>query len=190
MVRNHLPPENTYHNLSESQRIWDAFIKDGQLKEGEVRPEIAESWKRCRQRGINPLELQKPEAISDEVLEDIKNSNKILIDTAAVFIEMLIASLKGSEFIIAITDDQGIILMSRGYADADSSNEFYLPGIQLCEEIYGTTAIGLVLKNKKPYQVVAAEHYRKKPASMGLFCCTDSQQRKKIIGNHQYLQQM
>lgn len=182
MVQNNMTPVASHYNLSQSHSVWEAFLRDEPSKEGAVRPEIAESWERCRRLGIDPLSLQKPEIISGEALEEIKKTKKILIDAAALFIEMLLDSLKGSEFIITIADNRGIILMSREYADSFTSNEIYLPGIQLCEEKFGTTAVGLVIKNKKPVQVVGAEHYKKDLHQWACFAAPIFGMDKDLLG--------
>jgi transcriptional regulator of acetoin/glycerol metabolism len=103
--------------------------------------------------------LQLPE----EYIEN-ENANREFLDVAGIFVDMLFDSLNGSDCIVSITDSHGVILKSWASAvldissDGNTSYEPLLPGTRLSEEYYGLTAIGQVVKNKKPCQVIGAEH--------------------------------
>lgn len=178
-------PSKEYCNPTEIYKIWEEFIKTGQLQTGNIRREIAESWERCRSSGVNPNGIAMPDRISDEGMEKLKNSKKILMDTSAVFIEMLRDTLKGLDFFISLTDNLGNLLLCQnvGHTSFSPANHRWIqPGLNVSEEVYGTTAIGLVIKNKKPFQIAGAEHYTQEFHAWACFAAPISDEKKNLLG--------
>lgn len=127
----------------------------------EIRIEILDSWRRSLQYAISPFEA-KPPVLSRKQLNDILQSNHLLISVAHPYIENLYSYVQGTDFAIVLTDQTGCIidLISNDvYINRLREQSGLRIGAVRNERHAGTTSIGLCLYLKAPCMVCGAEHY-------------------------------
>ncbi len=152
------------------EQAWLHFINTGEADTEIIRPVIAESWKRCRAQGLNPLTCKTSIILSEEELQKRIKTRQHLVHTAWPFMKVLYDIVKGSGFRVDLIDEEGYILKILGDDEAleicHKTNS--IPGAKRSEEIAGTNSMSLCLITKNPIQIVGAEHYFH--ASQGWTC--------------------
>ncbi|MCR4441506.1 MAG: sigma-54-dependent Fis family transcriptional regulator [Peptococcaceae bacterium] len=143
---------------------WDAFVTYGEPPSHTVRPEIIDSWLRCRQAGVDPENGCCSRILSSTELKEILLKNWDLIHIAKPFMNRLYKYFQGSGFIVVLVDKDGYIMESFGDPKAlESAKEInFIRGARWLENEVGTNAIGTALVLKKPIQVTGPEHYCRK----------------------------
>ncbi len=140
---------------------WKEFISHGKYQKGEVRDIILESWKLCVRLGVDPYQKKVPKVLAGKDLQKRIDDNQSLIQIALPVMENLHRFVSGSEFTIALCDQEGIILMSIG--DRDITQSFakgnFVVGADWSEAVSGTNAIGLAIKHGKAVQTTRYEHF-------------------------------
>ncbi len=140
---------------------WKEFIETGRVDRSLVRKEIADSWERCRKYGLDPHAPKKPLKCSGDEFRVIERRNAQLLDSSLPFMQLLEVSVRGTGFIITLSDKNGIVIRVCGDEEilemARENN--YLPGCCRTEREVGTNSIALCLIEKKPVQVTGFEHY-------------------------------
>ena len=158
-----MTPERKQTTLSATESVWKEFISSGKLNNELLRPEIRDSWKRCRKMGIDPYHKSSPKFLNKSQFTDLLSRKKDLIDIATPFMKRLYNVIRDSGFIVVLTDEQGFILEIISTPELKSLIEErkvnYKPGVRWLEEDVGTNGIDLVLRHKKPFQIFGAEHY-------------------------------
>lgn len=143
---------------------WNIFIKNGDASVISVSADIAESWQRCYDYGVNPYDGTCYRFLTKEEIDYCLDKNKDFIDIARPFMRRLYEFVKGSGFIVMLTDERGYIIESFGdectLHMAATLN--FITGASWVEEEVGTNAIGTALVLKKPIQTSGAEHYCQK----------------------------
>jgi sigma-54 dependent transcriptional regulator, acetoin dehydrogenase operon transcriptional activator AcoR len=137
------------------------FFATGDVEAADVCDEILRSWKRCHEAGLDPLGPAVPlKQNRDEFSETLKR-NGAYIEAASPFMRFLGSAVRGTGFILALTDAAGIVLESFGDEDviclARENN--FVPGSCRAEEAVGTCSIGLAIIEGKPIQLTGPEHY-------------------------------
>ena len=163
-------------------QIWEEFIHNGRLISGTVREEIFDSWKRCKEIGVDPAASPQLPKISESDWNDLRDANRAVIDATEKFAAMLGDLLTEQGVQISITDAQGRLLYYHNFDQSAAENELFSPGDSLSEESCGTTAVGLAIKYKKPFQVVGAEHYRKALHHLACFSEPVMDEGKNLAG--------
>ena len=141
---------------------WENLISKGIPPGEEIRPEVARSWLKCREIGLDPFSKNSPPTLSKAKLLSLLKTNNALIEISKPVMDMIEISVKGTGFIITLTEKNGYVLVVRGDNDImEMANEnYYLPGCLRTIEHAGTNAIGLCLIECKPIQLTGAEHYK------------------------------
>jgi transcriptional regulator of acetoin/glycerol metabolism len=142
-------------------RAWKTFIeKEIGLKEI-LRPEIFSSWERAKKFGVDPFQLQINELIHETDLNMVQEKNDKLLNFARPDMKYLAQSMEGSETIITVSDNNGLILDMYGDPTIlkEAEKIHFMPGAVWNEETAGTNAIGTVIKNKAPIQILFTEHF-------------------------------
>lgn len=144
--------------------IMDAWMEvtlTGKVSSPDVRPEVANSWKRCHRLKLNPHGPKAPVKLDARQLEILREENRTFRETALPFMEFLRNAVRGTGFILVLTDNKAVVLELFGDAEvldmAISNN--YVPGSCRAEEDVGTNAICLALSEQKPIQLTGAEHF-------------------------------
>ena len=147
--------------LERSLRAWERFFATGDVEAGDVRDEILRSWKRCHEAGLNPLAPVVPLKQNRDELSETLKRNGSYIEAALPFMRFLGSAVRGTGFILVLTDAAGIVLETFGDEEIVSrarENNF-VPGSCRSEEVVGTCSIGLAIVERKPVQLTGPEHY-------------------------------
>jgi transcriptional activator for dhaKLM operon len=142
---------------------WRSFIENGRLDPVEAArmdPAIVRSWRRCIPR-FNPLARPRPTDIGRNALASIMRAQQDLITVATPFVEDIHQFTEGSGYAILLADGAACILLVGGDppAVAAAAALGMRQGTYWSENNAGTNALGLVLQEAMPIQVVGAEHY-------------------------------
>jgi len=140
---------------------WQHFVNNGILGSHSVSPEIAESWLRCFQAGVNAYDGTCYHHLTSAELENMLDKKKELIEIARPFMLKLYEFVKGSGFIVMMTDERGYIMETLGDESTleQAQGIRFIKGADWREVSVGTNAIGTAAVLKKPIQTSGAEHY-------------------------------
>ena len=147
-------------NLVVVQKAWNGYIENGVLDVQQLRPEVANSWQRCRNLKVDPYQEGNLQVNQLELRERLYN-NQHLVKVARPFMDNLYNFVKGSGFQVVLTDELGFLLEVLGDNEIVSRTKQVLlcPGGNWSEAVKGTNAIGTAIIEKKPVQIYAWEHY-------------------------------
>lgn len=148
--------------LEATQTAWNLYVEKEILDVQQLRPEVANSWERCRKLRVNPFTEEQCVVNLPELRERLYNKQHLL-KVARPFMDNLYNFVKGSGFQVVLTDEHGYLLEVLGDNDIVSRTKQVLlcPGGNWSESIKGTNAIGTALIEKRPAQIYAWEHYCK-----------------------------
>ncbi len=149
------------NSMKRTSRAWQQFMEQGNLDPVIVRREIAESWYRCKQAGVNPYIENKSKILDEKNLNERLHRKKALIGIALPFMQKLYEFVTGTGFVVILSDEKGYILETLGTSDIIVKGEEInlVKGSQWIEEIAGTNGVGTALVTRGPVQVSGAEHY-------------------------------
>ncbi|WP_034091301.1 SpoIIE family protein phosphatase [Streptacidiphilus albus] len=140
-----------------------------------LRPPILASWERCRQQGLDGRLAELP------YLPDLDSEEQLLLASGPV-VERLHSALAGTRQNVLLTDGSARVLMRRT-AEASHSRGLdavqLAPGFSYAEGVAGTNAIGTVLMEKRPCNVLGSEHFVDRLKS---FTCSAAPIRDRITG--------
>jgi PAS domain S-box-containing protein len=143
---------------------WKQCITKGEYDFCKMRPQIADSWVRCRRGGINPNDVKLHRALDEGELKRVLQEKENLINVAKPFMANLYKFVKGSGFVVTLTNEKGYVIETLCDEDTleNPMTRNFFPGASWREEEVGTNAIGTALIIGEPLQVSGAEHYCKK----------------------------
>lgn len=122
---------------------------------------IIESWKQCTANAINP-DLPKAPKITPKEFSIIRQKRRHLyVHTFQSIINRFSPFIDWSEYIIALTDENGIILFLDGSVEKlkEAKGYGFDVGTHWAEESVGTNAIGSSLANGQPICVIGEDHF-------------------------------
>jgi transcriptional regulator with PAS, ATPase and Fis domain len=122
---------------------------------------IKRSHKRSEVYGIEKERKVSKKILSGRDVSDNIRNNKELIRVAAPFTKNLYDILRGSGFIIVLTDREGCILNIIGDKEIiDASKDLKMTiGAYMDEKSIGTNAMGTAISEDAPIQISASEHF-------------------------------
>lgn len=175
---------NFQSSSSEISMAWKQFIMDGIPRNKAVAPEIMESWQRCYEKGVYPYDGTACRVLNQAELNNLLAKRKDIIDIAKPFMLKLYEFVKGSGFIVMLTDERGYIMESLGDKNIlEKAQELYfMKGADWTEESVGTNAIGTAVILKRPIQISGAEHYCLKHQTWTCSACPIFDKRGEMIG--------
>ncbi|XJS52440.1 sigma-54-dependent Fis family transcriptional regulator [Tissierella carlieri] len=139
--------------------LWAKFIETGEIEDG-LDKIIAESWKRCTRLGVDP-KAGFGKTIDSEKLEVVLKRNEELLRVAKPIMQNLNELVLGSNFILVLTDKEGVIIETIGEEpvrkEADTLN--FCIGALWSEKEVGTNAIGTSIIVDKPIHTTGSQHY-------------------------------
>ncbi|MGW0734846.1 GAF domain-containing protein [Streptomyces sp. NPDC002851] len=128
----------------------------------EVRPVVAESWRRSARARVCP-DGTAPVELVDGDLGSYRAEHP-LARVMPVFRELMSTFARDGEHLLAVCDAQGRLLWVEGHAGtrarADAMN--FVPGARWAESAVGTNAPGTAVAVDRPVQVFAAEHFSRR----------------------------
>ncbi|MGA2026875.1 MAG: sigma-54-dependent Fis family transcriptional regulator, partial [Syntrophobacteraceae bacterium] len=140
---------------------WRKFVRGMAVDSGIVRPVIVDSWERCRSKGVDPYLTKAPLVLGAEQLQALLQRNGELIDISRPFMEHLFGFVKGSNFIVTLSDANGVLIELVGdheILESVKQGNFVL-GACWSEDAAGSNGVGTVLKLGKPLQICGCEHF-------------------------------
>jgi len=141
------------------EKSWKKFIETNYIDDA-VRPEIADSWKRCKSYGVDHIDKKVCVKYGADVNHKIYE-NAELISVSRPIMENVYNIVKGSEFAIILTDKDGYVIEVIGddsmLEKMDELN--FIKGALWTEQAVGTNAIGTSLHIDKAMQTIGADHY-------------------------------
>ena len=142
-------------------KAWEEFVTRGVVNRGCIRPEIEQSWRRSLHHKVDARMDRVQIRLTGKGLAERREQRQELLEISLPIMKNLYSFVKGSGFIVSLTDRDGIVLES--YGDPETvglaREHNMVPGADMREEFAGSNATGLALKLQKPVQVFAAEHY-------------------------------
>ena len=145
---------------------WETYIGEGKPipdKLRDIRPVILESWKRAKKQKVPPMEV-KDEKLEPDALLRVRARKHELISVAHPYLQNLYSYVKGSNFIIALTDEKGNVIDLIGndaMIQARAKKSGLTMGCNRSEKYAGTNGIGTCLVTGQPIQIWGCEHYIK-----------------------------
>lgn len=143
------------------QRFWRAFIAGKVKKNSVLRPEIYESWLRCRRWKLDPYMTHVRVLLEEAELQKIRERKKDFLKVAVPVVQDIYSVVKGTGFGVWLTDENGVVLLAvSDEEDMEKCIAFgFIPGGKWTEDSAGTNAIGTALYLQRPVQINYAEHY-------------------------------
>jgi hypothetical protein len=140
-------------------RMHDAVIGGGRSAL-QPRPLVARSWSRVLGAGLDPDGRNPRDPLPMEQVLARRRSSPIalVIDELRAIISSV---ADASQFLMVVTDADGIILWREGAARVRSRADGlgFAEGAEWTEELVGTNAIGTALAEASPVQLFSAEHF-------------------------------
>jgi len=140
---------------------WTKFIETGEI-EGDIVPSyIAESWKRSRERNLDPFHFSPSAYLDPVIYKQKRTEHQYLTTIAKPFMEKIYSSLEQSRYLVALYNPEGYHLLRVGQrADFERSMQFTIrEGLCFEEDKIGTCGFSLVKWLRKPIQIIGCEHY-------------------------------
>ncbi len=157
-----MQPVKTGFSSEMATAVWHTFMQTGTTSAASDQPDplVLQSWRRCISR-FNPYAQPRMGAISAPALRSILRGQQELITIAAPFMEDIHQFTEGSHYVVTLSDGAACLLAIGGDPEAaDWLAEFgVVRGAYWAEDSAGTNALGLVLSEAMPVQVVGAEHF-------------------------------
>ncbi len=132
-----------------------------------LQSDVAASWQRLLERRADALGGMGDESLSGD---EVQRRQKSVLPAARFntsFIRSLSRYLQEGGLVF-LTDAEGYVLGHLGPARGREWEQLFAPGCNWSEEQRGTNAVGLVVREHRPYLVQGPEHYLK--ALHGLSC--------------------
>lgn len=150
---------------------WENYIDNGSIPQGNVRPEIIESWQRSRT--VDPRAKHQHQ-LPNRLLQAKLAENLQLVSLSRPVMREL-SEIEGLDSVI-LCDSDGYAVDVAGDPKFDN-----LKGLRFREQDIGTNAIGIVLVEDNPAQVIGVEHYRQSYHSAS-GAAVPVHNREKIMG--------
>lgn len=149
-----------YQSMKKLHDHWESFLTGQEPKLDNMRQNVHQSWMRCQNYNVNPLQKKAPIVMDQEHLHDIY-SNTAYYQASLSKINLLSKQIQGTEHVITLSDNKGKIIHLQGENDilqkAEQMN--FVIGADWSEKMAGTNAIGTAIAIKKPIQIWAFEHF-------------------------------
>lgn len=140
---------------------WKTFIERGEIEDKVVPFYIAESWKRCREKNLDPFHFSPSAYLDPQIYEKMKSDQQYLISIAKPFMDNIYRSLEQSRYLVVLFNSEGYHLLRIGQrADFERSKQFTIrEGLCFEEDKVGTCGFSLVKWLRRPIQIIGCEHY-------------------------------
>lgn len=148
-------------------REWEKFMQGDERVDKRLIPrDIRDSWKRCRANGLDPYQRPPLKILSRDEFALLTKTNGRLVRLSKFFLNHYHHLISLTSFVVSFFDPQGYLIeiriAERFQEMAKRRPSDWVLGALWSEEAVGTTAIGLVLKSKKPACVFGSQHYLKR----------------------------
>ncbi|HLI80586.1 MAG TPA: sigma 54-interacting transcriptional regulator [Candidatus Binataceae bacterium] len=151
-------PEQTQIEPASLTEIWERFVAGEEIDLSALRPEIADSWRRCRDEFKVPVDTVRMPSREG----DISTLDADLKEACVPVVDLLQAAISGISALVGISNREGELLhvLPSDARVGELAEQFNaMPGGQCSEAYGGTNCIGTGAIIGKPIQIRLAEHY-------------------------------
>ena len=143
------------------------FLDEGEAARPRLRPDLIESWQRCRDFGLLP-EARNPGVphASEAQLARAREQQQTLLSHARPVMQFMAEQIRDSTSMVILADSRGMLLHAMGddhFVDR-AARVALRPGANWHEQWRGTNAIGTALHERVPTRIHGAEHYLERNA--------------------------
>ena len=149
--------------IDDRNDVWEKFINNEPVDTSVLRPDILDSWQRCKDT-VDPRRGSSPEILPAKEFERIRIKNKELIDIAVPVMEGLFNFVKGSDYSIGLlaVENEDLIYLEficteRLFNEHKKLNA--IGGSNWAEKAMGTTSMSLALYHNRPFQLYPYENW-------------------------------
>ncbi|WP_404405489.1 sigma-54-dependent Fis family transcriptional regulator [Pelagibacterium halotolerans] len=137
------------------------FLSDGTLPDGLVPDTILRSWQRCAASGLDMTTPGVFEPLDQAHLKELWERNERLRLLSRPELATLRTDAKSTDSVVILTDATGLVLDTSGSPDfaAQAARVALQPGVAWTETNTGTNAIGTAIVERRPVEVLGAEHF-------------------------------
>ncbi|HET8745352.1 MAG TPA: sigma-54-dependent Fis family transcriptional regulator [Ramlibacter sp.] len=143
------------------------LLEAGELKRELVGPELAGSWLRSWQAGLQPAGRMPgaPHASGPQLARALEQQRELVAHASPVM-EFLVEQTEGTDSMVILAGADGVVLQAMGDLHFVSRAERVAlrPGATWSEQYRGTNAIGTALAERQPIAVHSEEHYLERNA--------------------------
>jgi sigma-54 dependent transcriptional regulator, acetoin dehydrogenase operon transcriptional activator AcoR len=158
-----LPPQPFFQTPEQRAALArQRFFDEQQHPAGLVSEAVIRSWGRSRTLGHTSHKMPALEPVNRSALSATLARNRRLLEAAHGDLQQLEAALAGTASRLMLTDDHGVIVhVSRGGGDPEQRvlDVASRVGVNLAEEVLGTTAPGIVVQTGMACTVQSCEHF-------------------------------
>lgn len=145
-------------DADEIEKAWRAFIEDGvdpHLSVA-VKPEVADSWVRCKAMGVDPFAEKLSVPVDDECFNHVLDLYRPLIEATRPLMGIIDDLGLADDYVFELISPNGMSLLSVGNLGLHP----YIARRDIFDErTCGTNAHSLCMSCKTPIQLVGYEHY-------------------------------
>ena len=127
-----------------------------------LRPEIADSWERSFQYGINPMMRANPYVATEAEMKEARERSGYLIEVARPVMEQLYEFVAGTGFVVGLVD-ANLQALECSFADPEAQEwrkkAHLVEGGLWSERLVGTNCTALAVALAKPISVFGYEHF-------------------------------
>ncbi|MBO3089623.1 GAF domain-containing protein [Cellulomonas dongxiuzhuiae] len=136
----------------------ERFVTSGGDPGRQVRPIVADSWRRSRRVGVDPELPTPPVDIGGSDLAELRSSHP-LSGAVPIVRRLLVEPQAG--WVAALSDEAGRLLWVDGDHDLRRplDDVGFVEGAAWREDAVGTNALGTALATRRPLQVMGTEHW-------------------------------
>ena len=142
-------------------RAWERFVTDRPIDDSTVRDVVMESWRRCRQNGVDPTTKSAPLRVEGPEIDRFQLRHAPFYDAVRACVPPIVPYLMGSRTILITSDPDGTLLSVDGdpHLTDRMAADHIVPGAAWHEHSSGTNAVGTALALGKPLHIHAEEHF-------------------------------
>jgi len=142
-------------------RAWERVLSASPIDDAGVRDIVLESWRRCREQGVDPRRSAAPMLASGDALQQLYHDNARLFGAIKACIAPAVSRLDGTNTVLITSDPLGTLLTVDGDPPLAGrmQDTRVVPGACWGEDHGGTNAIGTALALGRPVQIHSQEHF-------------------------------
>jgi sigma-54 dependent transcriptional regulator, acetoin dehydrogenase operon transcriptional activator AcoR len=140
---------------------WKKFVATNEIQTDVVPAEIAKSWIRSRQAGVDPFDFSASSYLNPEDYQRRVKKHHFLVEIARPIMESIYSSLEKTRYLVVLYDADGYHLLRVGKRkDIQRSEQFKIrEGLCFEERHVGTCGFSLAKHLQRPVQIIGCEHY-------------------------------
>lgn len=145
----------------EISRARDALEAGRSFEHSAIPADVARSWTRCQQIGLDPCAQPSDAVLTGEELVLLRQAKERLMAFVRPELELLSCQIAGTNFMCAFADENGVVLdtIMDSEFNASACSRSVREGSVWREEVRGTNALGLALVDGRTRAVTGREHF-------------------------------